>query len=86
MFLAVEAELGNRRGQRTDLASELRHDGDEVTGRSDDIAAEKAGFESRRSYRDARTVVQQGAALKILHTQRARCYRPGGRGGTQGAG
>ena len=42
--LAVEAELGKRQGQRTDLASELRHDGDEVTGRTDAIAAEKAGL------------------------------------------
>jgi hypothetical protein len=34
-----------------------RH-GHEVSGRSDDAAAKKAGFESRRSYRDAKTVVE----------------------------
>lgn len=63
----IEAEIGNRRGQRTDLksadqgellAGEPRHHGDEVTGRTDDVAALKAGFESRRSYRDAKAVVE----------------------------
>ncbi|MBF0261189.1 MAG: ParB N-terminal domain-containing protein [Magnetococcales bacterium] len=54
----IEEQLGRRQGQRNDL--ELRHCGDEVRGRSDDIVAEKAGFGSRRSLRDAQTVVENG--------------------------
>ena len=48
---AVEAELGKRQGQRTDLASEgqgsllgeLRKNFCEVNKRTDQVAAEKAG-------------------------------------------
>lgn len=66
---AVEAELGKRQGQRTDLKVNegqetlggLSPRGDEVSGRTDDIAAQKAGFESRRSYRDAKAVVDKAA-------------------------
>lgn len=60
--LAVEAELGKRRGQRTDLVGgELSVNLPEVPkGKTTEIAAGKAGFGSDKTYRDARTVVQQG--------------------------
>lgn len=58
-----KGESGNPRG-RPKLASEgqeelggIGHHGDEFSGRTDEIAAQKAGFESRRSYRDAKAVV-----------------------------
>lgn len=75
----VEAELGKRQGQRTDLQNEnqggllddeLSHRGDEVSGRTDEIAAEKAGFESRRSYRDAKTVVENAAPELVAAVDR----------------
>lgn len=61
---AVEAELGKRQGQRTDLASEnqgglleLSSNCDEVPkGRTDEIAAQKAGFDSKDTYRRAKSV------------------------------
>ena len=65
---AVEAELGKRQGQRTDLANEnqgglleLRPNLDEVEPgkRTDQIAAEKAGFGSKSTYRDAKTVTEK---------------------------
>lgn len=66
---AIESELGNRRGQRTDLKSEeqgdlldneLRRNLDDVHGkRTDQIAAEKAGFGNKDTYRQAKTVTRQ---------------------------
>ena len=62
---AVEAELGKRQGQRTDLASvdqggllgELRRNLDEVPkGRTDEIAAQKSGFGNKDTYRQAKAV------------------------------
>lgn len=61
---AVEAELGKRQGQRTDLANEqqgglleLSSNCDEVPkGRTDEIAAQKSGFDSKDTYRRAKTV------------------------------
>lgn len=66
---AVEAELGKRQGQRTDLANknqggllgELSQNFDEVPkGRTDVIAAQKAGFGNNETYRQAKTVVEKG--------------------------
>lgn len=64
--LAVEAELGKRQGQRTDLVSEnqaimfdeLRQNFGEVeTGkRTDEIAAGTAGFGNKETYRQAKAV------------------------------
>ena len=66
--LAVEAELGNRRGQRTDLASgELPVNSPEVNSpecsgkETREIAAEKAGFGSEFTYRQAKAVVQNAS-------------------------
>lgn len=67
---AVEAELGKRQGQRTDLASdgqesllELRQNFDEVEPgkRTDQIAADKAGFGNKETYRQAKAVVEKAA-------------------------
>lgn len=56
----IEAEIGKRQGQRTDL--EPVDDGPQVKGqKTREIAAGKAGFASDRSYRDAAKVVDQGA-------------------------
>ena len=62
--LAVEAALGKRQGQRTDLASaELSVNLPEVQkGKTTEIAADKAGFGSDKTYRDAKTVVQNAGA------------------------
>lgn len=66
---AVEEEIGNRRGQRNDLKSEgqccllddgLRQNFVEVGKRTDDIAAEKAGFGNRETYKQAGKVVENG--------------------------
>ncbi len=56
----VEKLLGNRQGQRTDL--ELPHNRAEVDRGKEtrDIATQKAGFESRESYRQAKKVVEHG--------------------------
>ncbi len=62
--LAIETELGKRQGQRTDLAGvELVDNYPQVeTGqKTREIAAQKAGFGSEFTYRQAKTVVQQGA-------------------------
>lgn len=65
---AIKAEIGNRQGQRTDLDAEkpteipdgeLRKNFSEVGKRTEDIAAEKAGFGNRATYRQARTVVEK---------------------------
>ena len=66
---AVEAELGKRQGQRTDLASEgqgsllgeLRKNFCEVNKRTDQVAAEKAGFGNETTYRQAKTVAHHAA-------------------------
>ncbi|MCP5158800.1 MAG: hypothetical protein H6975_05180 [Gammaproteobacteria bacterium] len=60
---AVEAELGKRQGQRTDLASESQ--GELVQNfaqvesgqKTIEIAAQKAGFGNKETYRQAKTVV-----------------------------
>ena len=50
-----------------------------------EIAADKAGFGNKDTYRQAKAVVEQGSPelvaagqLKILHPERAGRYRPGG--------
>ena len=53
---AIEAELGSRQGQRTDV--ELRENIPEVGARTTEIAAEKAGFGNRKTYEQAKKVVQ----------------------------
>ena len=66
---AIEDEIGNRRGQRTDLKSEDQGEllaaepvanlpEVEAGKRTRDIAAEKAGFDSTTTYRQAKTVVE----------------------------
>lgn len=57
---AIEAELGNRQGKRTDL--ELRENFPEVSeGRNRDIAAKASGFGNGKTYEQAKKVVEQGA-------------------------
>ena len=52
---ALEDTLGERRGRNN------RQNSDELKGhRSDDLAAERAGFGSRASYEDAKKVVEHG--------------------------
>ncbi|KAB2792575.1 hypothetical protein F9K96_05385 [Brucella anthropi] len=56
---AVEAQLGNRQGQRTDV--ELPQYFAEVKGKETrKIAAEKAGFGNPETYRQAKAVVETG--------------------------
>jgi ParB-like chromosome segregation protein Spo0J len=57
---ALEAEIGNRSGQRTDLQpppnwAEVTHGAE-----TREIAAQKAGFESDQTYERAKQVVDQG--------------------------
>src|SRR5262245_26577719 len=60
----IEAWLGNRSGQRTDL--QPRENFPEVKGkRTNDIAAERAGFGNRRTYEQAKKVAEQGASELI---------------------
>jgi ParB-like chromosome segregation protein Spo0J len=55
---ALEAELGDRRGQRTDV--ELRENFPEVEqGRTEEIAARKAGFGNYKTYEQAKKVVEK---------------------------
>lgn len=71
---AIEDEIGNRRGQRTDLKSEEQGkllDGElpvnlpEVTDKETrEIAAEKAGFGSEKTYRDAKAVTEHAERPK----------------------
>ncbi len=57
---ALEAELGDRQGRRTDL--ELRENLPEVKkGRTEEIAAQRAGFGNYKTYEQAKQVVDQGA-------------------------
>ncbi|MDR5739177.1 MULTISPECIES: ParB/RepB/Spo0J family partition protein [unclassified Caballeronia] len=57
---AIEAQLGNRQGMRTDI--ELCPNLGEVKSgtRSSDLAAERAGFGVRESYRKAKQVLRSG--------------------------
>lgn len=56
--LAIERELGERRGGDHSKRSNC----DEWSGRrTDEVAAEKAGFESKDTYRRAKTVVEKGS-------------------------
>ncbi|MEO5339612.1 MAG: hypothetical protein H7837_03695 [Magnetococcus sp. MYC-9] len=60
---AVEEFLGNRRGQRTDLAgSELPQNFGEVKPGKEtaEVAAQKAGFNNPETYRQAKAVVANG--------------------------
>ena len=77
---AVEAELGKRQGQRTDLASEgqggllqLPPNLEEVKGKETaQIAAEKSGFGSKNTYRDAKTVAHHAAVCRGSERQNSR--------------
>jgi ParB-like chromosome segregation protein Spo0J len=62
---AIEAELGNRRGQRTDKA--LPANGPEVVPAKEtrEIAAQKAGFASTTQFRRAKAVVEKAAPAVI---------------------
>ncbi|KJU83883.1 ParB-like nuclease domain protein [Candidatus Magnetobacterium bavaricum] len=57
---ALEAEIGNRQGQRTD--KELPQNFVEVTRGKEtlEIAAELAGFGNKETYRQAKSVVEHG--------------------------
>ncbi len=64
----IEAEIGNRQGERTDLGDEAGDDrelpqnlAEVLPGKETrDIAAEKAGFGNRETYRQAAKVVDKG--------------------------
>jgi N6-adenosine-specific RNA methylase IME4 len=56
----IEALLGKRQGERTDLRIEHREIFPEVRGRTRDIAAEKAGFQNARTYEQAKAVIEAG--------------------------
>jgi ParB-like chromosome segregation protein Spo0J len=57
---AVEVQIGNRQGQRTDV--ELPQDFAEVKGKeTGELAAEKFGFGNRETYRQAKAIVDNGA-------------------------
>jgi hypothetical protein len=59
---AIEAAIGNRRGQRTDLSQELHQNFGEVgRGQTVDVAAKRAGFGNAETYRQAKAVVDTGA-------------------------
>ena len=62
--LAVEAELGKRQGQRTDLAGGglVQNFAQVEPGqKTRAIAADKAGFGNAETYRQAKAVVEQGS-------------------------
>jgi len=52
---AVAAEMGNRKGQRTDLAANA-----DKLGKTVDVAARKAGFGSAETYERAASVINNG--------------------------
>lgn len=56
---AVEAELGNRQGRRTDL-DPSKNFNEVKEKRTDEIAAKKAGFGNHVTYRQAKKVVETG--------------------------
>jgi len=78
--LAVEAELGNRRGSNQyQVKGELPQNFAEAAGKETrEIAADKAGFGNAETYRQAKTVVQNAspelveAELKALGERRGR--------------
>jgi len=66
---AIDEEIGNRRGQRTDLKSDEQGDllgrglvenfpQVETGQKTREVAAEKAGFGNEKTYRDAKSVVE----------------------------
>jgi len=55
---ALEVELGNRKGQRSDLSAIAEK---LPKGNTVDLAAKRAGFKSTESYERAKTVVAKGA-------------------------
>lgn len=63
---AIEEELGNRHGQRTDLRPKGRESGPWVegknwdTGESRKLAAQRAGFGSHQTFERAKTVTERG--------------------------
>jgi ParB family chromosome partitioning protein len=58
IYQAIKAEVGGRRGQRTDL--QLGEKIPEVAGRTDDFAAKKAGLGNRKTAQQAEKVVEAG--------------------------
>ena len=59
---AVRAEIGCRQGQRTDRAELPQNIAEVGPGQETrDLAARKAGFGNRETYRHAKTVVERGA-------------------------
>ena len=55
---AIEEELGNRKGQRTDLAAIAAKSSE---GRTVDLAARRAGFKSAETFERAKAVAERGA-------------------------
>ena len=59
---AIRAEIGSRQGQRTDRAELPQNIAEVGPGQETrDLAARKAGFGNRETYRHAKTVVERGA-------------------------
>jgi hypothetical protein len=58
---AIEAELGNRKGRRTDLGP-IGPKSD--MGRSADIAAKRSGFTDRKTFERAKTVNERGSPCR----------------------
>lgn len=66
---ALEAEIGRRKGQRTDLRVPEKFP--EVRGRDTrDVAAEKAGFGNGKTYEQAKKVLDHGAPELVAAVER----------------
>jgi N6-adenosine-specific RNA methylase IME4 len=65
---AIEAEIGNRRGRRTDLAPGLLSENfPEVRPgkKTSEVAAERAGFGNEKTYRDTKLVVEKATPALV---------------------
>jgi hypothetical protein len=63
----LERQLGERRGNPS-----IRQKFDELTGRSDEAVAKRAGFGNRQTYRQAKKVVANGTAKLVLAMDQGR--------------
>ena len=57
---AMKAEIHERRGNPS-----IRHNCDELKGRTDEIVSKRAGFRNRQSYRRAKKVVENGSSKLV---------------------
>ena len=69
---AIERQVGNRRGQRTDKEPVQTIAQVEPGQKTRDAAAEKAGFGNHETYRQAAKVVERGTARLIQAMDRGR--------------